>query len=61
MRKYKIKISEIYSYNVEIPANNKQEALKIIKECYDTNASFLEGVVVADNTTIEKTIFKIIK
>lgn len=35
MKKFNVKITELYSYNIEILANSKKEALEKAKKCYE--------------------------
>lgn len=56
---YNIKVMETYCYNIDVKADSEKEALQKAKTSYE-NAD-LEGVFVADATTIENTKFKIVK
>lgn len=56
MKKFNVKITELYSYNIEILANSKKEALEKAKKCYEED--YEEYGFVADSTTLETTKYK---
>lgn len=57
MDKFKIKITEMYSYEIEVEAENKREALKNAKKIYEAN--YEDYHFVADSTTLEKTRYTV--
>lgn len=57
MDKFKIKITEMYSYEIEVEAENKREALKDAKKIYEAN--YEDYHFVADSTTLEKTRYTV--
>ncbi|GEM_PF-2744052 len=57
MKDFKVKITETYTYEIDVKADSQAKALKQAKEYYE-NAN--DGYVgVADGTTFEKVQFKI--
>nr|WP_172688262.1 hypothetical protein [Clostridium botulinum] len=57
MGNFKIKITEIYSYEIEVEAESKSEALKNAKKIYEED--YENYNFVADSTTLETTKYKV--
>lgn len=59
MEKFLVKITELYSYEIEVDAKSQSEALKKAKEYYE---NIVDGYVgVADGNSFEKAKFKVLK
>lgn len=59
MKKFNVKITELYSYNIEILANSKKEALEKARKCYEEDFEKEGYCFVADATTLESTKYKV--
>lgn len=59
MKKYDIEIFDIYRYELEIEANNKQEALKKAKIYYESEESRDGYLHVAEGLSYYETKFKL--
>ncbi|MDY3368472.1 hypothetical protein [Zhenhengia yiwuensis] len=56
--KYKIEITDIYKYEIEIDADNKTEAIRKAEEYYENVEDGVTGV--ADANSHEETRFKVV-
>ena len=57
--KHKVKIIEIYEYEIEVEANSKKEVLEKAKKYYSTTEDGYIGV--ANANTLKETKFKLLK
>lgn len=55
-KKYKIKITELYTYKIDINANSKKEAIEKAKYMYEKD--YEDCGFLADATTLQDTKFK---
>lgn len=59
MDKFKVKITEMYCYEVEVDAKDKKEALKKAKKIYEEDYEKEGYCFLADSATLEATKYKV--
>lgn len=55
--KYKGIVRDVYKYEIEVEADNTDEAIRKLKEIHDSDE--IEGVFVADGYSYEKSTFSL--